>query len=143
LVLRGWAYCLKVRPPDLAKARADFDAAIRLAPDNAEAHTGLGYVEACRKAGPNARRSAQIAALYGPGDFLVLHNVACIFAKLSEGDPERAREFEDTALDYLARAVELWKRDRSGPNELDLIQGESAFGRSIRSRPEFKRLLAD
>ena len=127
----------------LDQARADFDAAIRLVPDTAEAHTGLGYVEACRGAGANARRSAQIAVLYGPGDFLILHNVACIFAKLSEGEPDRRREYEDMTIDYLRRAVELWKRDRSGPNELTLIRDESAFGKSLKARPEFKKLLED
>ena len=140
LVLRGWAYVNSPKP-DFAKARSDFDAAIRLAPDNAEAHTGLGYVEACRNVGVNARRSAQIAVLYGPGDYLILHNVACVFAKLSESDADRSREFEDMALDYLARAVELWRRDKSGPNELVLINDEAAFGKAIRKRPEFKRLL--
>ena len=130
-------------PPDVAQARADFDAALKLVPDHAEAHAGLGYVEALRGAGPAARREAQAAVLYAAGDYLILHNVACVFAKLSEGEGSPAREYEDLALDYLRRAVELWKRDRTGPNELNLIRGESAFGPRLRGRPEFKQLLIE
>jgi tetratricopeptide (TPR) repeat protein/tRNA A-37 threonylcarbamoyl transferase component Bud32 len=140
LALRGWAYFDLPDPPH-DKAGADFEAALRLSPDDPEAHAGLGYVQACRKKGVEARREAQRAALYGPGDFMQLHNVACVFARLSADDAGRRREFEDLALDYLRRAVELWKRDRSGPNELDLIARESAFTGSMKARPEFKKLF--
>ncbi len=139
LVLRGWAL-QSVQPADVEKGRADFTAAVALAPDHAEAHTGLGYVEACGGAGPAARREAQLAVLHGAGDYLVLHNVACVFAKLSEAEPGRVRELEDLALDALGRGVELWKRDRTGPNALVLIRDEAAFGPVLRRRPEFRRL---
>lgn len=142
LVMRGWAL-QELPEADLENGRADFEAAVRLAPDDAEAHAGLGYVEACRKSGLAARREAQLAVLYRARDYLILHNVACVFAKLSEVEPERAREFEDLALDYLARAVELWRRDRTGPNELVQIRRESAFGKKLRARPEFQRLLEE
>jgi tetratricopeptide (TPR) repeat protein len=142
LVSRGWAI-LDLQPPELPAAGTDFEAALKLAPDHAEAHTGLGYVEALRGAGPAARREAQMAVLYGAGDFLILHNVACVFAKLSEAKGAPTKEYEDLAIGYLRRAVELWKRDRSGPNELALIRGESAFGPALRARPEFKQLLLD
>jgi tetratricopeptide (TPR) repeat protein len=140
LVLRGWAY-EKLQPPALEKAQADFDAATRIEPENAEAHSGLGYMQACRKSEVGARREAQRAVLYGAGDFLILHNSACVYAKLSEVEPKRAAEFEDLALDHLRRAVELWKRDRTGPNEIELIRQDPAFTRSLRARPEFQQLL--
>lgn len=140
LVKRGWAY-ERLRPPALDKARLDFAAAIALAPDDPEAHTGLGYMLACQKAEAAARREAGRAVLVGAGDYLILHNVACVFAKLSEADPRRAAELEDVALDHLRRAVTLWKRDRSGPNELELIAGEPAFTKSLRARPEFRQIL--
>ncbi len=140
LALRGWAYVSLPKPP-LDKARADFAAALLANPEDPESHAGLGYVQACRKVDIEARREAQRAVLFGSGDYLILHNVACVFAKLSEAEPDRVREQEDLALDYLARAVDLWKRDRSGPNELSLIKDEPAFTPSLRARPEFKKLL--
>jgi tetratricopeptide (TPR) repeat protein len=142
LVTRGWAR-LNLSTPDLDGGRADFDAALGLAPESAEAHTGLGYVEACRGEAAAARRAAQRAVLYGSGDFLILHNVACVFAKVADGEPAAAREGDELALDYLRRSVGLWRRDRSGPNELVNIRNESAFGPRLRARPEFKALLAD
>jgi tetratricopeptide (TPR) repeat protein len=142
LVMRGWAY-EKLQPPALAQAQADFDAATQLEPDNAEAHAGLGYMQACRKSEIGARREAQRAVLYGAGDFLILHNAACVYAKLSEVEPKRATEFEDLALDHLRRAVDLWKRDRTGPNEIELIRQDPAFSRALRARREFQQLLSD
>jgi Flp pilus assembly protein TadD len=143
LVTRGWVSANQPKP-DVAKAGPDFAAALELDPVHAEAHTGMGYIEACKGDGPAARREAQLAVLYRSGDFLILHNVACVFAKLSDTDSANAREFEDLALDNLRRAVELWKRDRSGPNEQAQIQGESAFKRLKKARAkEFAALLAD
>lgn len=112
LVLRGWAYEM-LPPPALEKAPADFDAATRLEPDLAEARASLGYMQACRRIDTAACPAAQRAVLYGMGDFLILHNVARVYGKLSEVVPGRAAGFQDLALDHLHRAVEYWKRDQT------------------------------
>src|SRR5262249_579060 len=57
-------------------------------PTDAEAHTGLGYFSACKKEIPIALRHANLAQLYGGGSYLILHNVACVYSKLSDGDPD-------------------------------------------------------
>ncbi len=138
-VKRGWAY-EKLQPPDYEKAQADFAAALELDPSHAEAHTGLGYIQACRNQDAEARRQAHRAILHGAGDYLVLHNVACIYGRLAQ-DGKQAAEYENLAIDQLRRAVELWKRDRSGPNELQLIQVDQAFSPALRARPEFQKLF--
>ncbi|MCI0462296.1 MAG: tetratricopeptide repeat protein [Gemmataceae bacterium] len=138
LVKRGWAY---ERQADLDEAAADFAAALKIDPTHAEAHAGLGYIHACRGKEAGATRHASEAVLHRGGDYLTLHNIACVYGKLSENDPQRAREFQDLALVYLRREVELWRRDRSGPDALALIRAESAFPPALRQRPEFKRLL--
>ena len=114
---------------------------VRLDPTHAEAHAGLGYVQASRKAPAEARRQAGLALLHGAGDYLVLHNIACVYARLAQTDAARAAEYEDQTLDHLRRAVELWRRGGSGPDEVQLIQGESAFHAGLRARPEFKQLV--
>jgi tetratricopeptide (TPR) repeat protein len=139
LVKRGWAYVAKRQ---YEKARGDFAAALKAEPGHAEAHTGLGYARACRNSEAGALRQANLALLRGgAGDYGILHNVACIYAELAETDPARTRDFEDLALDQLQRAVELWKRDRSGLDEIHLIEIEPAFHKSLRARPEFRKLL--
>jgi serine/threonine protein kinase/lipoprotein NlpI len=139
LVKRGWAH---ERLGQLDEALADFAAALRLDPAHAEAHAGLGYIQACRgQAAAGASRHASEAVLYQPGDYLLLHNVACVYGKLSERDPKRQREYEDLALTYLRREVELWQKDRSGPNPIPLIRGEPAFPPALRERPEFQKLI--
>jgi tetratricopeptide (TPR) repeat protein len=143
LVKRAWAH---EKVEDFDRAGADFTAAIQLSPDYAEAHAGLGYIQACRgKIGGAASRPAAEAVLRGGGDYLLLHNVACVYGKLSEKvaalDKARAREYQDLALAYLEREVELWKRDRTGGDPRLLIQEDPAFPPSLRQRPEFKRLF--
>jgi tetratricopeptide (TPR) repeat protein len=123
-------------------ALADFTAALQLEPAHAEALAWVGYVRACQgKAPGEAGLRALEATLHGSGDYLVLHNIACIYGKLSEKEPQRAREYEDLALACLYREVELWRKDRKGPDPIPLIRGESAFPQSLKDRPEFKKLI--
>ncbi len=139
-VKRGWVY-VTLNQND--KARADFLAAVATDPQHAEAHTGLGYTQASLKGPAEARRHANLALLHGAGDYLVLHNVACIFATLSDKEPAQ-KEFQDLALDQLYRAVDLWKKGgKTGPDEIRLIQGEPAFSQGLRQRPEFQKLVSD
>src|SRR5262249_20923974 len=124
------------------RAGADFAEVVRLDPGNAEARSRLGYVHACRKAHAEAQREASEALWRGSGDYLLLPNVACIYARLSESDEDRAAGHQDTAIALLRRAVELWKGGgRGGPSEVDLIRTEPAFPPSLRARPNFNKLL--
>ncbi len=88
LVTRAWAYS-NFEQNDLA--RKDFAAAVAVDPGDGEAYSGLGYTEAVLKLPVQARRHANQAVLYGAGDYLVLHNVACIFAALAKTEPVARR----------------------------------------------------
>src|SRR5207248_1321785 len=98
LVKRGWARA-DLKPPQFDEALEDFQAALKKEPGHGEANAGLAYIQACRKAPGEARRAVAKALLHGAGDYLVLHNVACAFAKLSQNDADRAKEYEDTTID--------------------------------------------
>src|SRR5207245_5334656 len=76
---------------DLDEARADFAAIVKDHADHAEAHVGLAYVAACQNKQADAFREANLALLHGAGDFLILHNVACVYAELSEVDRSEER----------------------------------------------------
>jgi Flp pilus assembly protein TadD len=141
LLLKRAAAFGNLNPPEYEKAEADFARVVRLAPTNAEAYAGLGYVRACREAPADAQRAATQALLHGGGNHLILHNVACIYARLAETDKERRTACEDTAIDLLRRALELWGRREAGPNERTLIQNEGAFKSGLDKRPEFRQLL--
>jgi len=140
LIKRGWALELLNQP---SKALADFAAAVRVDPENAEAHTGLGYVRARLKHRPEAQREADLALLHGADQYLILHNVACIYAALSRASDDQAPAHQEAAIALLWRALALWKRAEAdakpGPSEFDLIQGEPAF-QPLRGRADFQRL---
>jgi tetratricopeptide (TPR) repeat protein len=136
-IKRGWAW---EQLNQHGKASADFAAASRVAPENAEAHTGLGYVQALRKLPREAQREADLSLLHGSDDYLVLHNVACIYAALSKTDNAQAAAYQDVSIALLRRALQLWKKSAAGPNELDLIKAEPAF-EPIRGRNDFQELL--
>jgi len=141
LVKRGWAH---EKLQQFNEALADFTAALQLEPTHAEAHAGVGYIQACRGQAPGAAsRHASEAVLHGSGDYLLLYNVACVYGKLSERDPKRARAYQDLALLYLRRVVELWRRDRQGPSPIPLIRSDPAFPPPLRERPEFDKLLRE
>jgi serine/threonine protein kinase len=138
LVKRGWARD-NTKSADPEASAKDFAAAVRLDPKHAEAHTGLGYMYACLKKTGLAERHAQQALLHGGGDYLVLHNVACIYAKLSSFDAQHGTEYEDRAIDLLERGVELYNRTKVGPDPVLQIQMESSFTPSMWLRPEFEK----
>jgi tetratricopeptide (TPR) repeat protein len=137
LTNRGWSHeAIGL----LAAAEGDFLGALRLSPASGEALAGLGYVEARLGLSTPAQRYAALAVLHGGRDYLVLHNVACIYAKLATIDPANNRTHEDAAIALLARALELWRTTLAGPNEVELIALESAFAPALRARPEFQAL---
>ena len=136
---RGWAY---EQTGDHDKARADFAKGAAIDHDNAEAHSGLGYVDALGKLPADAQREADLALLRGANDYLILHNVACIYAALSQNGGRQTAAQQEAALALLRRAVELWKSRKSGPSEIDLIKGEPAF-QSLRGLSDFQKLIKD
>ena len=138
LIDRGWSH---EGLDHLAEARSDFAQALSRRPESAEALAGLGYIEARLGQSAEAQRHAALALLHAEDDYLILHNIACIYARLATGDQANARMHEDAAIALLARAVQIWRTTRSGPNELELITLEAAFDRSIRARAEFRALL--
>jgi tetratricopeptide (TPR) repeat protein/tRNA A-37 threonylcarbamoyl transferase component Bud32 len=142
---RGWAHVAAGQPD---RAREDFTEAARLAPRNAELRTGLGYLLAgvtapAEAAGAHreAQREALRALRYGAGDYLVYHNVACVFATLARTEKDREEEYHELTVTLLEQAVEMWQEQGSGPSEIDLIKQEPAFGESLRARPDFRKLL--
>jgi tetratricopeptide (TPR) repeat protein len=136
-IKRGWAW---VNLNQHEKASADFAAAAQVAPENAEAHTGLGYIQAIRKLPHDAQREADLALLHGGDDYLVLHNVACIYATLVQTEGAQASAFGDVSIALLRKALKLWAKAATGPNELDLIKAEPAF-KPIQGRTDFQELL--
>jgi tetratricopeptide (TPR) repeat protein len=136
-IKRGWAF-ESLNQHD--KALADFAEAARSEPTNAEAHTALGYVRALVKLPAEAQREADLALLHGSDQYIVLHNVACIYATLSEPADRQSQANQDAAIAILRRAVELWKREGKAPSEIDLIRGEPAF-QPLRARDDFRKLL--
>jgi len=139
---RGWIFTQSLKPPQPEKAREAFTALLRLdlAPHNADAHAGLGYLAVHRKSPAEAQREAFHGLLHGSGDYLALHNLACIYAELSQTDKGQARQHQDTAIALLRRAVALWRRGGTGPREIDLIREERSFV-PLRNREEFNKLL--
>lgn len=141
-VMRGWAY---VGMKQYDSARDDFAEAVRLAPNDPEAHAGLGYALAELGRLDDARQEASAALLFGAQNQLVLHNVACIHGRLSETESERRIEHENLALEALTRASLLSRQNPIGPeaDERALIRGEKSFPASLWARPELQRLLID
>jgi hypothetical protein len=81
----------------------------------------------------------------GSDDYLILHNLACVFAELSRSEGAEARLWQDLALALLDRAVQLWKTEvaRQGSataNERELMRTDPAL-RPLHSRSEFQKLL--
>jgi serine/threonine protein kinase/Tfp pilus assembly protein PilF len=141
LLQRGWVYAQSLNPPRPDKARDDFTEVLRLDPGNAYAHTGLGYLWACRQRPAEAQREAAQAMLHGAGDIPILHNVACIYAELSRIDKGQANQHADMAMTLIHRAVELWRRGGAGQDEMALIRAEPSF-KPLRTREDFRKLLA-
>jgi Flp pilus assembly protein TadD len=141
LVNRGWVNEALDR---VDAAAADFSAALALDERNAEAFVGLAYIDARRGRNSDAQRRAALALLHGGNDYLILHNVACVYAKLATAaQTDGGASQEQAAIDLLSRAVSNWRGAWTGPNELELIEIEVAFPASMRARPEFKRLISE
>ncbi|HTW95236.1 MAG TPA: tetratricopeptide repeat protein [Tepidisphaeraceae bacterium] len=135
---RGW---LTQRLGRNDEARTDFTSAIAIDPSNAEAHTGLGFVAACQGTASEAQEQAAQALVTGGNDYLILHNVACIYAELSQTDPPHGVEHQATAVATLARAISIWRDHRTGPDEIQLIRQENLFSTTLKDAPGFQEIL--
>lgn len=136
--LRGWNY---VSIGQLELARTDFEAALAIEANHPEARSGLGFVTALLGNAEDAQIEALLALSAAADNYLVLHNVACIFGCLSDQSDERRTTYEDLALLVLNRVLEVARQTPSGPDPLQLISHEPAFPASLRARPEFEQLL--
>jgi hypothetical protein len=137
---RGWIYALIVNPAQPAKAHAEFAAAVRLDPAHADAHTGLGYLDALDKKSPEAQHAAIQALLHGADQYLVLHNVACIYAELSQVDKAQAGRHQDLAMALIQRELEVGRRTHSAAKVKEDIREERSFA-PLRQRADYQKLL--
>lgn len=139
LVKRGWMQALRLNRVN--EAIADFEAALTANPENAEAHSAHGFLLAIVNPSLDAERAALQAVLHGAGDYLILHNVACIYAELATRAADGADAYEQTAITILRRGLQLWEKgDRSGPDAIALATNEPSF-RDLAKRPDFQALI--
>ncbi len=139
---RGWIYAQSLEAPQCSQAREDFTAALALRPAHADAHAGLGYVRALERVPAEAQREAALALSYGGDDYLILHNVACVYAALSRTETGQAKAHQDAAMDLLRRAVALCRRAGDGPREVWNIRWDPAL-KVLSPRPDFQELVAE
>jgi serine/threonine protein kinase/Tfp pilus assembly protein PilF len=142
LNLRGMAY---LNTSQFDKALPDFSAAVAIEPLNAEAHSGVGFVRAVNKLPVEAQQSAELALLFGtelraPKNYLNLHNVAGIYAALSATGDRQARAHQDVAMALLQRAVALWEKEGTGPDEIEQIKSDDTF-KPLSGRDDFQKLI--
>ncbi len=134
---RGWAQDAIGQPE---RALEDFTAATRADPEDAEAHSGLGYIQARKKNVPEAQREADLALLHGGDRSMILHNVACIYVVLAQADERQAPAHQDAAMALLRRAVKVWRRSGTGPNAIDQIKSDPTF-EPLRKRRDYQELI--
>jgi tetratricopeptide (TPR) repeat protein/tRNA A-37 threonylcarbamoyl transferase component Bud32 len=138
---RGWIFAAFLRKPQYERAREEFVEAIRLGPAHANAHAGLGFVRAIQRAPGEAVLAAGRAHALGADDYLILHNVACVYAELSRADKGWEAQHQDAAMDVLRRAVRLCRQGGDGDDEIKLIQGDSSL-RVLEGHPGYRALIA-
>ncbi len=140
-ISRGWAY-VSAGKADLA--RADFAEALRIDPDNPESHAGLGFAGAQSDQSEEARSEASAALLRGCDNYLVMHNVACIYGLISQSAKEDKLKHENLALGALKRAVAIARKSGEAAAEAKYIRGETlSFSDSLRARREFQQLIEE
>ena len=123
-------------------ARQDFARAKGLDPHSAQARAMLAYVMALQRAAPEAQAEAARALLEGADDYMAVHNVAGVFAELSQLPGEDQDAHLDFVVALLRRATRLWEqRGRVGTSEADLIRADKAFRiPALDARPDFQDL---
>jgi tetratricopeptide (TPR) repeat protein/tRNA A-37 threonylcarbamoyl transferase component Bud32 len=153
---RGWAH---VNDPskNYGEAREDFTVAIGVEPRTAferlvvaDAHTGLGYIHACKgettKALEEATRATLAARTIKDHEVLYVnhyrlrHNLACIYGELSRSGDKYREDNEQLAVDFLREAVALAQHVGASDEERGNIENEPAFPDPLRQREDFKAL---
>jgi tetratricopeptide (TPR) repeat protein len=133
---RGWIFADRLEEPKFDRARAEFAEAVRLDPYHADAHAGLGFVEAKRRAAGPAQREAALALNSEGDNYGILHNVACIYAELAEVERGQQQAHQDAAIHLLRRAVRLCREGGDHDEEVKRIKVESSF-EALCQRPGF------
>jgi tetratricopeptide (TPR) repeat protein len=139
---RGWINADYGDLPHRERAREDFAAAIRLDRSHADAHAGLGFLAALGRSSSEAKGEAALALWHGAQEYLLLHNVACIYAELSRVETGQAQQDEDMAMDLLGQAVTLCHRAGDGSTETKNIRGDLSL-HVLSSRDDFRKLVME
>jgi hypothetical protein len=130
-------------------AAADFRTTFELAAknpverrDQASAHSGLGFVHACRGEEGAANREAILALAQQKqeGHWHVHLNVATIYAELSKGKEDQADDYKKQAIAILQIAAYLAKEAGADRKLLQQMQNEPALD-PVNGSAEFKDLL--
>jgi serine/threonine protein kinase/tetratricopeptide (TPR) repeat protein len=139
---RGWINCEYGDLPHRERARADFAAAVRLDRSHADAHAGLGFLAALERSSGEAKGEAALALWHGANEYLLLHNVACIYAELSrvETGQGQAQQNGDIAMALLGRAVALCRQVGDGNFEIECIKGDRSLS-VLSGRQDFRELI--
>jgi tetratricopeptide (TPR) repeat protein/tRNA A-37 threonylcarbamoyl transferase component Bud32 len=137
---RGWILAWFLQKRQFEQARKEFTEAIRLNPAYADAHAGLGFVAAVQGAPGEALLAANRASALGADDYMILHNVACVYAELSRVEKGRQAQHQDAAMDLLRRAVTLCRREGGGDREIQEIKGDASL-KVLADRPDYRALV--
>jgi tetratricopeptide (TPR) repeat protein len=146
---RGWAY---LADNAVLMARGDFDEAIRLKPDNGDAWSGRGFVQAKEGHAQEADRDARQALKHGPESDRLLLNVARIYAQLARraggGEPRNRAQVltrqqnQGRALRLLERALALKDSKERGAFWRQNVRADRGLSDPLRDHPDFARLDA-
>jgi serine/threonine protein kinase/tetratricopeptide (TPR) repeat protein len=138
---RGWTYLLSSQK----LAENEFREAIRLNPENADAHSGLGYTRVLAGRYEEAIGDAEKAVALGPRAPELLYNAGCILAKAVElagadaryaDRSERASRHAERALDLIREALErlppprrtsFWEETVANDPALKAIRASAGF----------------
>lgn len=109
-----------------------------------QAHNLLGYFKAVQQDTQSALNEAALAELaihdlsteQKADNYLLHHNLACIYAELSKSSDEHRVRFEDLAIRYLLRGIEVARQKGELDLRINNIRDEPAFTLSLKQRAE-------
>jgi tetratricopeptide (TPR) repeat protein len=142
---RGWAY---LAGNAVQLARHDFDEAIRLKPDNGDAWSGRGLIDARQGQVHEARQAAEQALRHGPRRARLYLNVAHIYAQLArrvEVSPRNPaasarRQDQEKALRLLVQALTVQEVNERGPFWREKVRADRSLSDPLGDHPDFARL---
>jgi serine/threonine protein kinase/tetratricopeptide (TPR) repeat protein len=126
LTYRGWAH-LVCDAPKLALR--DFELAIQLDPNNADAYNGRGFIRASQGQYAEAARDATEALRRGPASPRLLFNAARIYAQCPGSNDQRALELLQQALSLLParERVAFWSANVRTDPALQALRRQVRF----------------